>query len=361
MRFVRTALLAGTMVGLVTLSSMIAEARPSASKEGSAGASTGASGAVDAEAVLDKARRALDAGKAAAAQQLADSVLTSAKKDARSTARALAMRGEAYLALGRPVEAIADLDSALWVKGGLAGQDRERASAARSKAMASSGVSGGGGGPVAASAPSTASGGAAGAGWSSTVRAAPDQPSRAMSTTAPATKASQSGSGSGIGGFFSKIFGGGKSSGGSPSTTGTVLPPASPLRGPEVSSYAPQRLETERAETPARVVKPARAPPAARGHAPRQAAPAKGGFTLQLAAVRTKAEAEDMARKAKAGDRSLGSHAFEIVESVYGNMGRFYRVRIGSFANETKAASTCAALRARNVDCMVLDAASSNG
>lgn len=51
----------------------------------------------------------------------------------------------------------------------------------------------------------------------------------------------------------------------------------------------------------------------------------------------------------------LGQRNFEIVEDVYGNMGRFYRVRIGSFVEPTEALSICATLRDKRMDCMVLD------
>jgi hypothetical protein len=81
-----------------------------------------------------------------------------------------------------------------------------------------------------------------------------------------------------------------------------------------------------------------------------------GIYKLQLAAVRTKAEAEAMAQKARSEEPTrLSSRTFEIVEDVYGNMGRFYRVRISAFSEPTQALSVCASLRDRRMDCMVLD------
>lgn len=63
-----------------------------------------------------------------------------------------------------------------------------------------------------------------------------------------------------------------------------------------------------------------------------------------------------MAEKVRTEDaRLIGSREFEIIEDVYGNMGRFYRVRIGPFPEATQALSICAALRDRRLDCMVLD------
>lgn len=50
----------------------------------------------------------------------------------------------------------------------------------------------------------------------------------------------------------------------------------------------------------------------------------------------------------------LASRKFEIVEETYGNMGRFYRVRIGEFDHPTEATAICATLRQKRVDCMML-------
>jgi cell division septation protein DedD len=63
-----------------------------------------------------------------------------------------------------------------------------------------------------------------------------------------------------------------------------------------------------------------------------------------------------MAQKVRAEKgRLLRSHKVEIIENVYGNMGRFYRVKIGPFAKAEKARSICESLRAHQLDCMVVD------
>ena len=63
-----------------------------------------------------------------------------------------------------------------------------------------------------------------------------------------------------------------------------------------------------------------------------------------------------MAQKVRAEKaRLLGSRKVEIVENVYGNMGRFYRVKIGPFAEAAQARSVCESLRTRRMDCMVVD------
>ncbi|MGE3917835.1 MAG: SPOR domain-containing protein [Hyphomicrobiaceae bacterium] len=79
------------------------------------------------------------------------------------------------------------------------------------------------------------------------------------------------------------------------------------------------------------------------------------GYRLQLAAVRDRAEAQEMIDQVRGEGGPLAKRNFEIVEDVYGNMGRFYRVRIGRFAEATDALAYCAELRSRRFDCMVLD------
>jgi cell division protein FtsN len=351
MCIVRTAVMVWAILGLLLLPTTIAEARQA--KHKSAGAGEARSAGPDAEASLDKARRALDDGKPQTAQQLADAVLVSDKKDARGTARALAIRGEAYLQLGRPAEAISDLDSALWLKGGLAGRERELAAAARARAMQTGGLANAA--PVAgvhsSSDAASTRGRSQPQGWTNTVTTETDPP-----PPRPTTEKSSGG----ISGFFSNLFGGGQSTSRAPETTGAVSAP--PPRTPSVSSSAPLRVG---AEPPvSRPASPSPAPQRATAAvAPRHSARKSGStsaddgkYALQLAAVRTQAEAQSMAQKVRAEKgRLLRSRKVEIVENVYGNMGRFYRVRIGPFEKAEQARSICASLRARRLDCVVID------
>lgn len=415
MHIVRTVAMAAAMVSFTSQWVTVADAQQIAAKHKSAhksGAAEAGAKGPDAEASLDKARRALTEGKAETAQQLASAVLISNNKDARNTARALAIRGEAYLNQGRPAEAIADLESALWVKGGLSGEERAVATAARSKAMQSGGIAGAqpvvkaplpmpeaAPAPARPSSPPTRSASLPPPrpanpqpAWSSAVSATP-APTRAAERPTAVTPPSPShddawstarkpapppveqevaeskSSSGGITGFFSNLFGGGQSSSSeaAPATTATVTSEMPRPRGPAVSSSEPQRISSAPprvSSAPAPRSAPVRA---AAMVAPAQAAPAvplpeasppsnDGIYKLQLAAVRTKAEAEAMAQKARSEEPTrLSSRTFEIVEDVYGNMGRFYRVRISSFSEPTQALSVCASLRDRRMDCMVLD------
>lgn len=333
--------------------------KPSAVKPKTA---EGGSEAVDAEAAIDKARRALAEGKVDAALALADSVINGAKKDARNTARALAVRGEGRLKQGRQAEAIADLDNALWVKGGLAGAERESAAAARGLAMRQSGLE--------ASPPSTAVNptpavARAQPPVANAATAAPSRPSEPASVASAPPSAAPA-SGGGIGGFFSNLFGGGSSQSEAaarppraPATTAT-LPTVRPTE-PAVSASEPQRAEPRPARSSAppteKPVRAATATTAAAAARPATTAPdVAGGYRIQLAAVRSKAEAQAMAETVRKSEAAaLANRSFEIVEDVYGNMGKFYRARIGPFAGSAEATAVCTKLRLKQQDCMVLD------
>lgn len=76
---------------------------------------------------------------------------------------------------------------------------------------------------------------------------------------------------------------------------------------------------------------------------------------LQVGAVRSRAEAEKMveAVRQKHGAR-LGSAPATIDEVVYGNMGTFYRVRLGPFVDAAIPGQVCTALRPDGYDCMIV-------
>lgn len=403
-----------------------AKARPKA-RPAAKPSDAGESQAVDAVASLDKARRALKDGKADVALSLAGAVLNATGKDARSTARALAVRGEAHLLQNRPADALADLDSALWVKGGLMGAERDAASKARSQALVLAGAPPGSApvrqtaaapvpveriavpsaavpvtpvrqpigqrtesprpatrAAIAEPSPATRS-----STWQVTATphdasstrlnaaAVPSErrpPAPPRTTAVVATEASSTPQAStGLGGFFANLFGGASSP--TPETTSSIpQPPAAAL-----SSSPPQRTpppvtgDRQRGSVPATVaavqappraaVPPAPAPRAALPE-PRETSTAArpqsslggdGGYRLQLGAVRSKSEAQSMADRVRAEHgQVISNRSIEIDEAVYGNMGRFYRVRIGGFASPTETQSLCAAMRNSGVDCMVL-------
>jgi hypothetical protein len=81
----------------------------------------------------------------------------------------------------------------------------------------------------------------------------------------------------------------------------------------------------------------------------------RGAYRLQLATMRSRTEADAVAarlRKEHAG--TLGGRQLEIDETVFGNMGKFYRVRLGPYADVKEPQSVCAELRPRGYDCLVV-------
>ncbi len=101
---------------------------------------------------------------------------------------------------------------------------------------------------------------------------------------------------------------------------------------------APPAAKPPRAEPP-----PANEPPPAR---------IEGRFQVQLAPVRTRAEALALAAKAKREHAVLASSEHHIDQAVLGNMGAFYRVRFGPFANAHETQAVCAKLQGGGLDCV---------
>jgi cell division septation protein DedD len=87
------------------------------------------------------------------------------------------------------------------------------------------------------------------------------------------------------------------------------------------------------------------------------AAPAKpeGRFRIQLGMVRTQDEAQALATKVKREHgAALAAREPEIDQAVVGNMGSFYRVRVGPFATQHDGQAACAKLKGSGVDCLVV-------
>ncbi len=80
-----------------------------------------------------------------------------------------------------------------------------------------------------------------------------------------------------------------------------------------------------------------------------------GKFRLQVAAVRSRSEADALAASlvAKHGSE-LGARQPEISEAVLGSMGTFYRVRVGPYADAKEPQQLCGGLRSSGFDCLVV-------
>jgi len=174
------------------------------------------------------------------------------------------------------------------------------------------------------------------------------------------------GAGTAVTNFFGNMFGSGSTQAAQPTavTTGSTEQPAtwSPdttvvtaqtssmvQRSPDSPPPAePQVLpwgSPETALAPAAPVKVATAAPMA----------AAGKYKLQVAAVRSREEAERLAQSLS-GFQPVrdGSVAPEIDETVIGSMGTFYRVRLGPYANAKEPDQLCTALKPQGFDCMVV-------
>jgi hypothetical protein len=274
--------------------------------------------------------------------------------------RALYYRGLVFRKLGKPGFAISDLTSALWLKGGLSEAERTDAIKVRSLAYNEAGISDVPPVPQSsyAEVPTLPGQSNAAATQTAMVGGAP-APSNAPA--APAQPTSTSG---GIGGFFSSLFGGGSSSpetpAETPTSTASITPADSsgwagttevspagatpPQRAPEIASpFVTQVAAVDQPKNSAND-----APPVARSSP-------SGKYKLQVAAVRTRSEAEALAGLVVGRHRDqLGGRKPEVDETVIGSMGTFYRVRLGPYASADEPEHLCVALRSDGFDCLVV-------
>jgi cell division septation protein DedD len=287
---------------------------------------------VEAQRAIEAALKQLQAGRPELALQSMTSTLSGGNLPPAIMAKALYVRGMAFRQQRRPAQAISDFNSALWLKGGLGADDRSAAVKERTAAYADAGLGDSG------------------------------------DSDGASTK-----SASGGGNWLSGIFGGGSSGAASaapprpppaptppPAPVAAAEPPpapraSAPLGGWSSTTQAPPSRPAAVAASPppqARPAPPPRAepPPASAPRAAPAAARLDGQHLVQLAAVRTEAEARALAAKAK-GAAALAGREPAIDRAVLGNMGTFYRVRFGPFASAQEAQAACAKLQG-GFDCM---------
>jgi SPOR domain len=304
-----------------------------------------------AQKTIDQAAKLLEAGKASEAAQSLTAVLSGGNLPPAIMARALLYRGIAYRQQKMPAQAIADLTSALWLKGGLTEAGRADALRQRASAYQEAGLAEGGG-AVAAAVPNSSRGGtrtaSADQGWTTATN---DTGASAQPAPAPA----QSSSGWSLGNAFAGLFGGTSSSSSpepapakaAPDTTASIESP----RVPAAQSSAP-RPRTSAWSSNTEV-----SPATASAPTALKAAPAKpdGRFRIQVGMVRTADEAQALAAKVRREHgQTLSAREPEVDQAVVGNMGSFYRVRVGPYATQADGQAACAKLRGSGLDCMVV-------
>lgn len=306
----------------------------------------------EAQRAVDHALKLLESGKSEQAVQALSNVLAAGSLPPTIMAKAMLYRGIAYRQQKKPALAISDLTSALWLKGGLSESERADTLKQRASAYQEAGLSETGQPLAAAEAPSTSARrertASAGNGWSAATTASLAQGEGA---SAPATSGSSS-SGGGWN-FFNNLFNGGAGSSASapaPQTTASI-PRSENTPHPQrtaTSAWASNTQVHGAAPTPA-------AAPAVASVAPPPVAKPTGRFRIQLANVRSQEEALAMAHKVKREHAvELASREPEIDQAVLGNMGSFYRVRIGPFATQAESQAICGKLKSSGVDCLVI-------
>ncbi len=297
---------------------------------------------VEAQRVIDAAGKLLQAGKADQAIQSLSATLNAGNLPPPIMAKALYTRGVAYRQKSQPAQALSDLTSALWLKGGLNEADRADALKQRSGAYADAGLTEGGE-AVAASVPAA--------------KERPSSPAKGWSTETSAPASSS-------GGWLENLFG-------ASAAPSNAAPPktAPPTETASIQKADPPSAPAERPASRVRVSKawsnatevhadraapsPAAAAPRAPASDPSPAPTAAGKYRVQLATVRSQSEARALAAKAKQQHASvLAAREPEIDQAVLGNMGSFYRVRFGPYATLQETQAVCARLKGSGFDCM---------
>lgn len=372
--------------------------------------------------------KAFDSGKTKSAVSSLSSALRLGGLPPQKMAKALFYRGSAYRTQGKPAQAISDLTSAIWIKGGLSDADRLAALDQRKAAYREAGLGervpgnltpGGSvpstataqavpvAAPVAASPPGPAT-----SAWSTTASAqqsarvaqAPAPSSQPTTSFVPsispsgpppsttlsaiprggATPAQQTPSASGpgvgstltnigtnigssisqgvsnVGSFFGNMFSG-NTNAQAPAQTAQQPSPITTSSTTRSASSAPQAVTdgwgsaTSPTTTASR--KPVRtaALNSARSAPTTRSAPSVGKFKLQVAAVRSEAKAQQVVTQlqSKYAAQLAGARP-EIDAAAIGNMGTFYRVRVGPFANTDQPRGLCARLKSDGYDCLIV-------
>ncbi|HET7154618.1 MAG TPA: SPOR domain-containing protein [Hyphomicrobiaceae bacterium] len=302
---------------------------------------------VEAQRAVDAAAKLLQSGKTEQAAQALTATLAGGNLPPAIMARALYMRGVAYRQQSKPAQAISDLTSALWLKGGLTAEDRQDALKQRSGAYADAGLTESG------EAAATTAVAAATAPATKEAKERPASKSWGVVTTpADNAPANTTQTAEGGGNWFKNWFNNSSpaQAKGPPSTASidkaeapprTPQPAATPRVASAWSSKTQVQPETPAAETRAPTVRPA-------------AATAVGKYRVQLATVRTQQEAAALAAKAKRSLGALAAREPEIDQTVLGNMGSFYRVLVGPFATVQETQAVCAKAKGTGFDCLTV-------
>jgi cell division septation protein DedD len=289
-------------------------------------------------AAYNRGVTAYQAGKFAETVVSMNTALQAGVLTSNLLAKALYYRGAASQQQGKPGQAISDLTSALWLKGGLDETERAEAARFRSAAYRDAGL---------------AEGGEVASGSSSQGSSANSPVKSGLSGEGTSEQASGLG---GIGNLFGNLFGGSKPAPPQPPpATTAVTPPvqASPAAptGPEVLPWA-SGSGVASAAPPTTPSEPATGAPKPHKVAANPGAKA-GSYRIQVAAVKSRDEASAIISKVQALGGAVAAAGSSVDEATFGSMGTFYRVRVGPFPTAAATREPCAALKASGLDCLV--------
>lgn len=118
---------------------------------------------------------------------------------------------------------------------------------------------------------------------------------------------------------------------------------------PAVAAPAPQTAQGWAQAT--RVASSGNAPAAA----PPPVSSGSGGYRIQLASLRSEEEAQAAWQRISAQHNALlAGHPHYIEKTTVGNLGTFYRIQIGPFADKAQSAQLCKTLQNSGVDCFLV-------
>jgi len=291
----------------------------------------------EAQRAIEAALKVLEAGKSAEAAHALSGVISGGGLPPPMMAKALLYRGIAYRQQKKPALAIADLTSALWLKGGLGEEDRGDALKQRAAAYEEAGLADSGG-PIAPAAPSAARGA---------------RPASAGGTSPEAAQAPPPSSGwpNPFAGWFGGSAPAPAPSSPPPQATPQPTPPTTASIGSPPAQGGPQpgtKLSAWTSQTQVR---------GGHGAAGDSGATTKadGRFRIQIGMVRTEAEAAALSvRLKREHPDALAQREAQIDEAVVGNMGSFWRVRVGPFASAQEGQAACAKLKGSGFDCLLV-------
>ncbi|MBX9926241.1 MAG: SPOR domain-containing protein [Hyphomicrobiaceae bacterium] len=280
-------------------------------------------------------------------------------------ARALYYRGAAFHAKGMPGQAISDLTSALWFKGGLDDKERSEATRIRGDAYRAAGLDPQGNPGTLDTAPTVTATGASN--WTaSQLTSSSAAPQLSAVPTDSAASAPGGGTGIDLGTVMGSLFGG--LSGGSKPVETSALPREAPATPPQASvstsaTANPEVLPWGAVAVPATPIEPAKpvveskpaAKPARQAAAgPPATAPkasAGGSFRIQVGTAKSQDEANALVAKVK-NNPVLAGASVSVDPMAFGGS-TFYRVRVGPYASAGETRAPCSALKANGLDCLV--------